>query len=75
MSANADFGLFACLQQLDSKRSGGRTGFHRSYIADIERGARNISFDTLANFAQAFEMTISELCNGMVIERIQDRSG
>ena len=37
------------------------TGFHRTYIGMVERGERNISLSNIAVFADAFEMSISEL--------------
>ena len=37
------------------------TGFHRTYIGMVERGERNISLTSIAVFAKAFKMTVSEL--------------
>ncbi len=39
------------------------TGFHRTYIGMIERGERNLSLSNIAEFAKAFNMSISELLN------------
>jgi transcriptional regulator with XRE-family HTH domain len=43
-------------------------GLHRTYIADVERGARNASMGSIARIAGALEVSISELCRG--IERM-----
>lgn len=38
-----------------------RAGLHRTYISDIERGARNPSLKTLCRLAEALELTTSDL--------------
>jgi transcriptional regulator with XRE-family HTH domain len=38
-----------------------RAGLHRTYISDIERGARNPSLKTLSRLADALEMSTSDL--------------
>jgi CheY-like chemotaxis protein/DNA-binding XRE family transcriptional regulator len=38
-----------------------RAGLHRTYIADVERGSRNISLRNIANLASALEMSIAGL--------------
>lgn len=38
-----------------------RAGLHRTYISDIERGARNPSLKTLSRLADALEISTSEL--------------
>lgn len=38
-----------------------RAGLHRTYITDIERGARNPSLRTIERVAKALEVSISEL--------------
>lgn len=35
--------------------------FHRSYISDVERGARNISLRNLSRLAEALETQVSTL--------------
>jgi transcriptional regulator with XRE-family HTH domain len=36
-----------------------RAGLHRTYISDIERGARNLSVKSLIRLAGALEMSVS----------------
>ena len=38
-----------------------KTGLHRTYISDVERGYRNISVQTLCAIAAALEVPCSEL--------------
>jgi predicted transcriptional regulator len=38
-----------------------RAGLHRTYISDIERGARNPSLKTLSRLAEALELCTSDL--------------
>ena len=38
-----------------------RAGLHRTYISDIERGARNPSLKTLSRLADALELATSDL--------------
>jgi transcriptional regulator with XRE-family HTH domain len=39
----------------------GRSGLHRTYIADIERGARNVSLENIERLAKALQIPMSEL--------------
>jgi transcriptional regulator with XRE-family HTH domain len=38
-----------------------RAGLHRTYVADIERGARNLALENIEKLAVALEISISEL--------------
>src|SRR5688572_18818190 len=38
-----------------------RAKLHRTYISDIERGARNLSLKSLVDLARALELSTSEL--------------
>jgi two-component system response regulator len=39
----------------------GRAGLHRTYISDVERGARNVSLESIFRLAEALEMPLSML--------------
>ncbi|HEX3628175.1 MAG TPA: helix-turn-helix transcriptional regulator, partial [Verrucomicrobiae bacterium] len=36
----------------------GRAGLHRTYISDVERGARNVSLESIHRLAEALEVTL-----------------
>src|SRR5215218_5433479 len=38
-----------------------RADLQRTYIADVERGARNLSLQSIANLADALEVTVGSL--------------
>jgi DNA-binding XRE family transcriptional regulator len=38
-----------------------RSGLHRTYVADLERGARNPSLMSIAKIAKALKMSLSDL--------------
>jgi CheY-like chemotaxis protein len=38
-----------------------RAGLHRTYISDIERGARNVSLESIRKLAQALELSVATL--------------
>ena len=37
-----------------------RSGLHRTYIADVERGARNISLEAMTKLAHGLQVSIRE---------------
>jgi CheY-like chemotaxis protein/DNA-binding Xre family transcriptional regulator len=39
----------------------GRAGLHRTYVSDIERGARNLSLESIEKLAHALEISVSTL--------------
>ncbi|HLK65874.1 MAG TPA: helix-turn-helix transcriptional regulator [Bryobacteraceae bacterium] len=41
------------------------TGFHRTYVGQIERGEKNISFGNLLKISNVFGVTLSELFEGL----------
>jgi len=45
-----------------------RAGLHRTYIADIERGARNVSIENIEKLAKALEISISEIFSEYGVE-------
>ena len=53
----------ACRRQLGitQEELAWRADVHRTYITDIERGARNVTLKTAANVAKALEITIGHL--------------
>jgi transcriptional regulator with XRE-family HTH domain len=42
-----------------------RANLHRTYIADMERGARNVSILNVLRVARALGIGMPELCEGM----------
>lgn len=48
-------------RELSQKQLGELTGFHHNYVGMIERGERNPSLENIAVFANAFEISLSEL--------------
>jgi transcriptional regulator with XRE-family HTH domain len=38
-----------------------RAGLHRTYVSDLERGARNPSIDSIEKLARALELSVSKL--------------
>ena len=51
--------------QLSQMELADRSDLHRTYIADIERGARNISLISIARLAHGLGTTMSGLLNGV----------
>jgi transcriptional regulator with XRE-family HTH domain len=53
----------ACRHQLGitQEELAWRADIHRTYIADIERGARNVTLRSVANVAKALQVTIGDL--------------
>src|SRR5438477_8397408 len=38
-----------------------RAGLHRTYISDVERGARNLSLESIEKLAHALELSVATL--------------
>src|SRR5204862_2030876 len=47
-----------------------RAGLHRTYVSDVERGARNLSLESIEKLAHALELSISGL-----FQRARDGAG
>ncbi|HKQ03562.1 MAG TPA: helix-turn-helix transcriptional regulator [Blastocatellia bacterium] len=45
-----------------------RSGLHRTYVADIERGIRNVSIENVEKLACALEISISALFAGYNVD-------
>src|SRR4051794_1329035 len=60
-------------RDLTQQALGERAHLHRTYLADVERGGRNVSIESLSKIARALGVTVSELCAG--IERQNARAG
>lgn len=50
---------------LSQMRVAEQAGLHRTYIADLERGARNPSLISMARIACALKLSVSDLCRGI----------
>ena len=48
-------------RELSQKQLSELTGFHHNYVGMIERGERNPSLENIVVFANAFDMSLSEL--------------
>jgi transcriptional regulator with XRE-family HTH domain len=46
---------------LSQEEFAAQCGMHRNYLSSVERGERNIGFDNLCRFAEALDLTLSEL--------------
>src|SRR6266496_3157756 len=55
--------LKACRGRLgiSQEELAGRAGLHRTYVSDIERGARNLSLESIDKLAKALEIPVSTL--------------
>lgn len=51
-----------------------RAGLHRTYVCDIERGARNVSLKSIEKLAKALEVPLSTLFT-FSPESIREKSG
>jgi transcriptional regulator with XRE-family HTH domain len=49
------------LMRLSQEEVAHRAKLHRTYISDIERGARNLSLKSLADLARALDLSTSQL--------------
>ena len=68
--------LRACRSRLgiSQEELAGRAGLHRTYVSDIERGARNLSLESIDKLAKALEIPASTFFSRLS-ELPQSRSG
>ncbi|HZS01904.1 MAG TPA: helix-turn-helix transcriptional regulator [Chloroflexota bacterium] len=43
-------------------------GLHRTYISDVERGARNVSLENIAKIARSLQLSLPDLFGKYVCE-------
>ena len=48
-------------KKLSQERLASKSGLHRTYISDIERGSRNVSLKNIEKIAKALSISIIEL--------------
>jgi transcriptional regulator with XRE-family HTH domain len=46
-----------------------RAGIHRTYVADVERGARNVGLENIERLAFGLEISISALFAGYGVDK------
>ena len=52
-----------------------RAMLHRTYVADVERGKRNVSVFTLGRLGEALNVSISHLCQGIEANAVKAEPG
>ncbi|MBX3750409.1 MAG: response regulator [Opitutaceae bacterium] len=52
-----------------------RANLHRTYIADIERGARNVTLRSIESLAKALEMSVGELLSNVSVPASRPGAG
>jgi CheY-like chemotaxis protein/DNA-binding Xre family transcriptional regulator len=48
-------------RQFSQEELADRAGLHRTYVSDVERGARNLSLESIERLARALEVSVSAL--------------
>src|ERR1700730_187306 len=49
------------VRKISQEELASRAGLHRTYVSDVERGARNPSLESVEKLAQALELSVSGL--------------
>lgn len=57
-------------RQMSQEEFSAKSGLHRTYISDIERGSRNLAVVNIARIAEAFEIPLHALFK-LVDERMK----
>jgi CheY-like chemotaxis protein/predicted XRE-type DNA-binding protein len=52
-----------CVQGISQEELAERAGLHRTYVSDVERGARNPSIASIEKLAEALKLSVSALFN------------
>jgi transcriptional regulator with XRE-family HTH domain len=60
-------------QGISQEEFADRCDFHRTYVSDVERGTRNLSFSTLLAVARGLGLTVSELTLGVQVNAPEPR--
>src|ERR1700722_15751766 len=63
------------LINLTQKALAAKCNFQRTYLADIERGARNVGLASLTTIAHALDTTVSEVTTGLEEPLLSQREG
>jgi CheY-like chemotaxis protein/DNA-binding XRE family transcriptional regulator len=63
------------LRGFSQEKLGERADLHRTYISDVERGARNLSLQSIARLSRALEVSISTLFPPQLDEGVTSGSG
>ncbi len=68
---------FRVSQGLTQEALAERAGLHRTYISDIERGARNVSLVNIARIARALDISLADLMSEVqaTLERADREQG
>ena len=48
-------------KKLSQEEFAERSGLHRTYVSDIERGVRNIAFSNIIRICEALDISVSKL--------------
>ena len=60
---------------ISQEELGGRAGLHRTYICDIERGARNVSLESIEKLARALQISVAKLFAYEAASALSDEPG
>jgi len=61
------------MQEISQEELSFRCDLHRTYLSDVERGARNLSFNSILVIARGLGLTVSELTRDVEIDAAVER--